>query len=69
MDDIHGDEFEAEPALDAGSERLAELSDAELEAELTIAGSVRGLEKRYEAILAERERRRARFADNPDESG
>jgi hypothetical protein len=36
---------------------LALLSDEELEAELTIAASNAGLDARYRALLAERERR------------
>jgi hypothetical protein len=43
--------------LDA--EELAELSDEELEEELTIAASREQRDERYHALLAEQERRRS----------
>lgn len=53
VDDESGDEDE----LGAGSDALAGLSDEELEAELTIAAENPGLDARFRALLAERERR------------
>jgi hypothetical protein len=38
-------------------DEIAQLTDEELEAELTIAAQNPGLDRRYEALLAERERR------------
>jgi hypothetical protein len=57
--DGHGPEDDG-PDLDASGELLAALSDEELEAELTIAAGNRGLDERYQALLAERRRRRRR---------
>jgi hypothetical protein len=48
----------SEDGFDAISDAAAQLTDEELEAELTIAAANRGLAERYESLLAERERRR-----------
>jgi hypothetical protein len=50
-------EDEFDETLDAASEAIVQLSDEQLEAELTIAAANPGLQARYEALLAERERR------------
>jgi hypothetical protein len=52
-----GDE-EPEEAVDEISEVAGQLTDEQLEAELTIAAANPGLAKRYKSLLAERERRR-----------
>jgi len=52
------DEDEFGDAFDAISDAAEQLTDEELESELTIAAANPGLAKRYETLLAERERRR-----------
>jgi hypothetical protein len=44
-------------ASDDELDEIAQLSDEELEVELTIAAQNPGLDRRYQALLAERERR------------
>lgn len=54
MDEQDG--FSDQP--DAQDEALNHLTDDQLEEELTVAAANPGLQDRYEALLAERERRR-----------
>ena len=56
----HHDLNPEEASLDASGDILDAFSDDELEAELTIAAANPGLSGRYDALLAERERRQER---------
>ena len=48
---------------DDGADEIAELSDDELEQELTLAAGHERRNERYRALLAERERRRSETGD------
>src|SRR5215469_4489830 len=54
---VNGDE-KPEDSFEVMSGVASQLTDEQLEAELTIAASNPGLAKRYEVLIAERERRR-----------
>ena len=61
VDDVSrmiGDD-KSEDSSDPISEAAEQLTDEQLEAELTIAAANRGLAERYKVLLAERDRRRS----------